>query len=617
MPDPTADSAAPHAAAPAPPTSTPRDRRARHRAHRRTALPRVDADLLWPLAALATVVLAGTRTLRGLPLPDDGALTAPAFRLLRGEEIGVPLLSPEGVGAVHTAVYATVTRAFSRYDTLVAAGRELLLVLLVVAAVLVWRISWRLGLSNPAAAAAVLIFGAVPPLVPAHAVSTPAAIAVVWALLAGWLLISRPAAPAAWTVAVLAGLLAALLAPDVLLLLATGLAGGAAATGRVRRAWPAPVRSGAAGLLVLVAVAVRLLLPHWDPQREDPARWSTGTPGLIGVSAVLLAVGLLAAWWLPRLRGPAVALGATTLLAVAPPSGRLPALLLCLPVAAVLVGGLLEHAARSLVATRRGPARILRLVAATAVAASLVAAGVALATAPRSDFGAAARGALVAWAREQLPLDGRLSADDRTSAELLHAGLPPGAVAAAGVPVPATGTSSVVLRVVPGDPPAGSAPVARFDARDGLPALTVANPRPVPPTAGELEHRRVLGQALAANPETVADDRVIAQLARGDLDPRLLSLLAGIGAQYGIGLDSLPAVPAEDGWTLVRHAVISSVGGAPLAGDEAQTDRVLALLRAQRAPYAADVIRIVPRGLLVGYRYIPDPDAVLTRAAGG
>jgi hypothetical protein len=63
--------------------------------------------------------------------------------------------------------------------------------------------------------------------------------------------------------------------------------------------------------------------------------------------------------------------------------------------------------------------------------------------------------------------------------------------------------------------------------------------------------------------------------------------------------------------------VISSVGGAPLAGDAAQTDRVLALLRAQRAPYAADVIRIVPRGLLVGYRYIPDPDAVLTRAAGG
>jgi hypothetical protein len=184
------------------------------------------------------------------------------------------------------------------------------------------------------------------------------------------------------------------------------------------------------------------------------------------------------------------------------------------------------------------------------------------------------------------------------------------------VPVPATGQAPVVLQVGSGDPPAGSAPVVRFDAWDSLPALTVATPRPVPPTAGELERRQVLGQALAANPETVADDRVAARLARGDLDPRLLSLLAGIGAQSGIGLDSLPAVPAEQGRTLVRQAVISSVGGVGLADDEEQADRVR-LLRAQRAPYAPDVVRTVPGGLLVGYGNVPDPDAVLTRAGVG
>jgi hypothetical protein len=75
-------------------------------------------------------------------------------------------------------------------------------------------------------------------------------------------------------------------------------------------------------------------------------------------------------------------------------------------------------------------------------------------------------------------------------------------------------------------------------------------------------------------------------------------------------------VPAEQGRTLVRQAVISSVGGVGLADDEEQADRVR-LLRAQRAPYAPDVVRTVPGGLLVGYGYVPDPDAVLTRAGVG
>ncbi|SDX65850.1 hypothetical protein SAMN05661080_00714 [Modestobacter sp. DSM 44400] len=233
--------------------------RPRHRAGG-SRLPRIGADALWPLAAVVAVALAGARTLGGLPLPDDGALTDPAFRLLRGGT-AVSLLSPDGLAAVHTAVYATVTRAFSRHDTLTGAGREMLLVLLVVSALLVWRTSRRLGLGDPAAAAAVLAFGAVPLLVPAHAVSAPAAFAVDWALLACRLALARRSAPATWTVAAIAVLLAVLLAPDALLLLTTGLA-GAVLTGRVRPGWPAPLRVGVAAVLAVAAVGVRLLLPR-------------------------------------------------------------------------------------------------------------------------------------------------------------------------------------------------------------------------------------------------------------------------------------------------------------------------------------------------------------------
>jgi hypothetical protein len=73
-------------------------------------------------------------------------------------------------------------------------------------------------------------------------------------------------------------------------------------------------------------------------------------------------------------------------------------------------------------------------------------------------------------------------------------------------------------------------------------------------------------------------------------------------------------VPGEEGRTLVRQAVVTSVGGVAIAGDPIQTDRVLTLLRAQRPPYTPDVVRQVDAGLLVGYSYVPDPDAVLTRA---
>ena len=203
-------------------------------------------------------------------------------------------------------------------------------------------------------------------------------------------------------------------------------------------------------------------------------------------------------------------------------------------------------------------------------------------------------------------------------AELVHAGVDPDQLGSAADPqVAATAEQGTVLRVVTGEPPAGSAPVARLDAADGLPALTVVHPAPVAPTAEEVERRRVLGEALAANPTTLAGEDVRAVLAGGELDPRLMSLLAGIGATSGIGLESIPVVPGEDGRTLPRYAVITSIGGVPIEGDPVQSERLLTLLRAQRPPYTPDVVRAVEGGLLVGYRYVPDPDAVLTRAGVG
>jgi hypothetical protein len=603
-----------------PPARPPR---ARHRPTRASLLTALRTGSLWPLAALVAVGLVGAGTLRGRPLPDDGRLTGPAFDLLRGGADLSPL-SPEAVGGVHAAVYATVTRAFERHATLAGAGRELMLAVLLVSALLVWRTTRRLGAGNLAAALAVLASGALPWLAPAHATGGPASLAALWLLLAAWLLAPGRPSPAAWAVASVAGVLAVLLAPDTLVLVVAGLA-AAIGTGRLLGRLPAARRRGAAGLLAVVAVLARPAVGWWDPQSADPGRWAATQPGLVVVCVVLLVVALLTAARSSRLRPAGIAVAATTVLSVAPPSGRLPALLVCLPVGSVLLGVLLDGllAARPAPVAparrhrRRQPAWLPAGLVAAALSVALVAGAVSLGTAPRSDFGAATTAQLTGWAREALPEGSRLSVPADLRAELVHAGADPAWLGtAADLRVAATATEAPVLRVVRGDLPAGSAPVARLDAADGLPALTVVDPRPVAPTAGERDKRRVLGRALAANPATLADDDVRTILSSGELDPRLLSLLAGIGAASGIGIDRLPVVPGEEGRTLVRQAVVSSVGGIALEGAPVQTDRVLTLLRAQRAPYTPEVVRRVEGGLLVGYRYVPAPDALLTRAAG-
>ncbi|GAB3362282.1 thioesterase domain-containing protein [Modestobacter lapidis] len=612
MPDRTPGTTTSHAAPPAPGTE-PSPRRARHRAGWQPPSRRLGA--LWPLAALLVVGLAGARTVRGLPLPDDGALTAPAAGLLRGTS-DLPLLSPEGLAAVHAAVYATVTRAFERHATLAGAGRELLLVLLLTSAALVWGTARRGGLGQPASAVAVLAFGAVPTLVPAHAVSTPAALGITWLLLGTWLAVGGRTPRAPWPVAGGAIALGTLLTPDVLLLGTAGLA-AAVATGELLGRGPATRRLAVGTGLAAATVAVRLLVARWDSQPQAPGRWAAGLPDLLLVTAALLAVALLTVVVLPPLRTPAVALAATTLLAVAPPWGRLPALLLCLPVAALLLAAALEHVVGAAVVGHPGRRRTVRLVAVSTVGATAAVTVLLLAAAPRSDLGAAAHRQLVAWVQDQLPPDGRVSADATLRAELVHAGAAPSRVGVAtDVQLAATAPGTTELRVESGDSPVDGAAVARFDPADGLPALSVVHPDPAPPDPAAVERRRALARALLANPQTAAPGPVADVLSSGAVDPRLLSLLAGIGARFGVALDSLPVVPGEEGRTLVRSAVITGIGGTVLADDPRRADRLLAWVDAQREPYAPDTVRRVDQGVLVTYRWSPDPDGAVARTGG-
>ncbi|WP_222193957.1 hypothetical protein [Modestobacter italicus] len=604
-------------------------RRARHRAARPPLPARARAGLLWPLAALVVVGLVAGRTLRGGPLPGDGALMAPAFLLGRGEGT-LAALSPEGLGAAHAAVYATVTRAVERHATLAGAERELLLVVLLVSAVLLWRTARRIGVPDAACALSVLVLGAVPALAPLHAVATPAVFASAWSLLAAWLLAGvltgdrAPGARPPVAAAVLAGVavvLAVLLAPDVLLLLVAGAAAAGTLTGPVGR------RAAAAGLGLLLLAGTRVLVGRWHSDAGDPARWGAERLDLWLLSAALVAVGLVAAWSLPAVRALGVALVAVTVVAVAPPLGRLSGLVLVLPLAALLLGAVATVAAsrvaRPVLARRPRALLAAGLAAAVVLAGAGAAATVALAGTPRRDLGAGAYAQLARWAGDQLRDDAVLVAGPRTAAELLHAGVDEARLARRGeVPVPASAPApdEPALRVTTDRPAEGSAVLARFgDAADG-PVLTVTTPRPTPPTEEQLAARRDLAAALLANPtiEVPADDAAL--LAAGRVDPRLLSLLAGLGARYGVGVGSLLPVPGEPAEAPVRQAVISSLGGTSLAGDDAAAraaeDRLRALLDAQRPPYAPSRVTEVEGGLLVGYPLVRDPDTLVSITGG-
>lgn len=562
----------------------------RHRSRRRRRTP---WSGLAPLVAVLVVALVSARSLRSSPLADDGALTGPAWSWLHGGPAPA-LLTPEGLATVQTAGWAWLTRAFERQDGLVPAGRELLWTTLLVSCLLLWGLARRSGLGSGPAAVAVLAFGAVPGLVLLHAVSSPASLAVPWLLLAA-LLASDRRRPR-WVRVLGAACLvpAVLLAPDVAMLAVAALA-GALAAGRGGRSWSPTRRVVAAGLLAPVFVGLVLVLPAWDPQPAIATPWAAGQTRSVVLTAALLTIGVLAAWVLPRWRPPAAALAVTTLAAVAPP-GRFSALVVCLPVAALLVGALLQRAIADPLVARARP--VLAVVGGAALAVAVLLAAVVLPAGAVDDFGAADRQDLVAWLAAEVPAGTPVAAEGLLADDLGRAGVPIG---------------DGGLRVTRGEPADPADVIARF-GDDGT-ALVVVDPDRTEPDADEQQYRRTLAAALLTNPTTADAGQATGALLSGDVDPRLLTLLAGIAAQYGVGISELPAVPGEVG-TPIRRAVVDSVAGTPLREDPGLVALVTTWLSAQLPPYAPASVTPQEDGLLISYDYVSDPDA-LVGATGG
>lgn len=169
------------------------------------------------------------------------------------------------------------------------------------------------------------------------------------------------------------------------------------------------------------------------------------------------------------------------------------------------------------------------------------------------------------------------------------------------------------LRVVDDRPPADALVMARFES-DGT-ALTVVDPAPVRPTAAELDRRRDLAAAVLANPVAGATGRAADVLRTADVDARLLGLLAGLVSRMDVHVADFPPVPGEpaDG-PPARWLLVDQARGEPLTPGAPAAEQLVAFLEAQRPPFAPDTVETTDEGVLVGFHYVPAPDAVVTAA---
>ena len=219
--------------------------------------------------------------------------------------------------------------------------------------------------------------------------------------------------------------------------------------------------------------------------------------------------------------------------------------------------------------------------------------------------------ALVDWLRTELPEGGTVTAEPEVRAALLRAGTEDDVLPES---LPADADAATPALALVETAPEGSRLVARFD-RDGAAPLLLVDPAPVEATGDQRRQRETLAAAVLANPTTRAEPDPREVLAAADVDARLLALVAALTAQDGLGVGAFPVPPGEEAGTApARRVVVDALGGRPVPADGAATQRLVAWLEAQLAPFAPDTVEVTGDGVLIGFDYVPGPEAVVSAA---
>jgi len=594
------------------------------------------------LAGAAWLLLAG---LSGAP-PVSAAEGSFAVRAFAINRFGVGSAHlpwwDGGIAALQVAAYETVSGALGRTATAVVAAREAMVAAAVLTGVCVAMAARRLQMSVPATVAAVALYGFLPVAVLLHRTADPANLGALWLCAGVAVATGGTRRPGAAVVATGYLVLAVLTTPAVLLVLVplvTALV-FAGDVGRLRGAGRWVVAQ-----VGLVGYAVLIRLLRFGDLPGLPT--DTALPALTGLDQVLVVatgLGLLAALGVRWLRPLAVALIGLAVAALLAPGARLPLAILAVPLAAVLLPALADTAvawwrrwwaARSRIA---GQASGRAEVGVPAVVAGVLVAALLVAWLPTSRPLRTADGADSSldrardWVMASLPTRPRLAVDDALWAGLVDAGYPVGQLVAAGGLGPAPeafrgGWSDCVFTVgrdrgllaadatdVARQAREHSAPVAGW----GLGADRVQARRVYVDPSGALAQavrdarsRAEVGGELVSNPRLRLAPQAAELVRRGDVDARLMVVLAAMTAVRTLDISAFPVVDGEDDRLPRRQVAVTAVDGQPVRPGATVADLLDRWLRAQQSPFRPASVTVTPvldrTALLVLYDAVGQP----------
>jgi hypothetical protein len=229
-----------------------------------------------------------------------------------------------------------------------------------------------------------------------------------------------------------------------------------------------------------------------------------------------------------------------------------------------------------------------------------------------------------------LPTHPRLAVDDAMWAVLTDAGYPGGQLVAIGGLgrsagprswtdcVFVLGRDAALLAAAPTDPARQarehSAAVAgwgvgatRIDARRVLvdPATVLTQ------AVRDARSRTEAGTALAGNPRLMLAPMAAVLLRRGDVDARVIAVLAAVGAVHSLEIATFPAVGGEDDRLPRRQFAVTAIDGQPVSVAATSTDLLRRWLAAQQPPYRPAATPLGTDGgrpaLLVRYDAVGQP----------
>lgn len=587
---------------------------------------------------------------------DEGTYTAQAWAVQTLGELGhyTYWYDHPPLGWIQIAGWTSATGGFDRYDVAVLAAREAMVVAAMASAALLWLLARRLDLSRPAAALAVVLFAVSPLALQYGRTVYLDNVAVPWLLASLVLALSRRQQLAAFAGAAFCFAVAVLTKETFLLalpLLAWQL--WRSSVPRTRR-YTLSVAGAVLALTGFGYVLFALVKGEMTPGADRVSLWegitfqllsreSSGSildadsqagrtvAGWLELDTVLVVAGVVAAvasLGVRRLRPYGVATLVLSAVAAKPGYLPVPYVIVLLPIAALLVAGVLDAVARR---GRAGAAAAATAGVALAVAAAMLWPGQL-----RFLWGADLDRPLQqaeSWMAENVDADEQALVDDAAWLELVRAGLPREnvvwyykadtdpdvferypdgwqdyeyALVTEGMRQ-STETSPLLADAIDNGLEVASFGEGPEEVQilrllpDGIDAFYAAE-------FNDEQARLPAGRALLGNPALSFSDGAAAALRDGEVDSRIIALLARFSSSYDLVVEDFAVIPGESDSRLPRRVLtLTSVDGAT---EGSTVDELAAAVEGQAGALNGAHVDRTDEGLVVRFP-VGAPDYLL------